>query len=242
MLLQQYFTKDKDSIRYYVENLTTQTLFWSVYRKKVVVFGDAPVERATDPVVVLPGETGILPKPAIKLPWKRYIAFSHDAALLTEHPTAKEFEGLLNIWTDELNGVVLTEYTAPDGVQCVKVSSWAAWNAKKRMAPASAKMHSVHDHFLHEMHTKLIHGLPPHKYQTTVARIRTGSQLCAGEQEFNAMRGAVVKEAIGKLTGLDVSAFSETNVPRISICASGGGYRVSETGGKMCALVVLLAC
>jgi hypothetical protein len=37
MLLQQFLTKQKDKLQYTVENLTTQSLYWAIYRKKMVV-------------------------------------------------------------------------------------------------------------------------------------------------------------------------------------------------------------
>jgi hypothetical protein len=39
MILSQLLTKDKESIQYTVENLTPQTLYYAIYRKKMVLMG-----------------------------------------------------------------------------------------------------------------------------------------------------------------------------------------------------------
>jgi phospholipase A2 len=112
-----------------------------------------------------------------------------------------------------------------DGVRAVKVSSWAAWAARKKMAPAAAKVSAAHEAFLSDLHGKLIAGMEPHAYSKTVARVRCGRELSSEEQQFNAMRGRVVKKGIQALTGVDCSELDPISVPRIQICASGGGYR-----------------
>jgi hypothetical protein len=120
----------------------------------------------------------------LKLPWKRYICFSHDGALLG--PDIKP-----------------SEFTADDGVRAVRVSSWAAWAARKKMAPAAAKVSAAHEAFLSDLHGKLIAEMEPHAYSKTVARVRCGRELSSEEQQFNAMRGRVVKKGIQALTGVD---------------------------------------
>jgi len=72
-----------------------------VYRKKVTLIGVAPVERLSEPQLIQGGETARIQKPDIKLPWKRYIVLAQEVALLTQAPTEKEFNAMLNIWVDE---------------------------------------------------------------------------------------------------------------------------------------------
>lgn len=187
--------------------------------------GSAPVERLIDPQMLQPGETASVQKPDIKLPWKRYIAFAQEEALLGAEITDRDLKSLLTIWVDELNTVVLTEQICEDGVRAVRVSSWTAWMAKKRMAPAKQKLAMSKEAFLADLSGKMLAGMPPHLYHDKVAHVRVGSELCSEEMQFNEVRQRVVRAALAKLTGIDLEPLPADHTPRIQICASGGGYR-----------------
>jgi hypothetical protein len=263
MILSQLLTKDKESIQYTVENLTPQTLYYAIYRKKMVLMGQgqhqrcqqhrlevaaaackpltfmcvvtvlclcesgsATVERLTEPTLLQPGEASKVQKPDLKMGWKRYIAFAQDEALLTASPKPKEFEALLCIWVDELNTVVLTEELCEDGVRAVRASSWMAWSARRKAAPATHKLQQTKEAFLADINGKLVAGLEPHLHSNTVARVRHGPELCSEEHQFNEMREPIVHKALGRLLpGVDMSLLPVDLTPRISVCASGGGYR-----------------
>lgn len=226
MLLQQVIANRRhEQLHYAIENLTTQPVYWSVYRKKVVVFGAAPIEQLTEPALVQAGETTRTVKPDIKVPWKRYILFSLSPNLLTSSLVESEFNALLGIWVDELNTVMLTESRAEDGVRVLAASSWASWAARKKLAPASAAISAKSNAITAEITRSIAGERRAHAYDNQVARVRTGPSISSEEAQFNSMRARVVRGGLTKLTGIDCSGLDAADVPRISICGSGGGYR-----------------
>lgn len=163
-------------------------------------------------------------QPDIKLPWKRYIAFGDEAQLKAEI-TDKEFASVLNIWVDEVNTVVLTEKLQEDGVRALKVQSWAAWSAAKKMAPVAYKYTTTKEAFISDFHGKMIAGMEPHLHSKDIATVRHESDLPSDELQFMELRGKVTRKAIESITGMDLSSLTNMQLPKIQICASGGGYR-----------------
>jgi phospholipase A2 len=60
------------------------------------------------------------------------------------------------------------------------------------------------------------------QYAQQQASIRIGSDLCAEEQNYLTKRLPKVKETLQNLLGMQLN---DNQVPRIALCASGGGYR-----------------
>ena len=160
--------------------------------------------------------------------WKRYICLVHEEHTLTPELTPSNFEKhTFHMWIDEVGTIVITESIASDGVHSLRLQSWTSWMTQRKIEPAKAKWTAASEAITRELHGNMIKDMEPHAYASQVARVRYGRALCSEEQEFNAVRSRVVRRGIHKLVGVDCSSFSDLDVPRISICASGGGYRSS---------------
>ncbi|MDR3549851.1 MAG: hypothetical protein P4L31_00415, partial [Candidatus Babeliales bacterium] len=63
-------------------------------------------------------------------------------------------------------------------------------------------------------------------YATEQAQVRTGTDLCQQENNFTSTRISHVKASLEKILNIPLT---DKQVPRIAICASGGGYRAALT-------------
>lgn len=164
------------------------------------------------------------PQPEIVMPWTRYIAFGDEAQLKAEI-TDKEFNSVLSIWVDDVNTVVLTEKLQEDGVRSLTVQSWVAWSAAQQMAPVAAQLETKKQAWVNDFHNKLLADMPPHMHAKDMATVRHDTALPSAELQFMEQRGKVTRKAIESITGMDLSSLTNMQLPKIQICASGGGYR-----------------
>src|SRR5438445_8117229 len=72
-------------------------------------------------------------------------------------------------------------------------------------------------------------------YTQQKATVRIGSDLCDQEKDFMQTRMSVVKKTLETILG---TTLADNEVPRIALCASGGGGRaaITTTGALMAAV------